>query len=88
MIQDLGLPRDFPRHAKIGSDEARRGKAFEGLLNGYFRRLRDTSLCTKEAGQGFRRLVKLLLWLSCVQSSLNAFVLCEKLYKHPLPTGT
>ena len=33
----LRLPRDFPRHAKIGGDEARHGKAFEGLLNRYFK---------------------------------------------------
>ena len=33
-----GYHESFPRHAKIGSDEARHGKAFEGLLNRYFKK--------------------------------------------------
>ena len=36
-VQYTGLTESFPRHAKIGSDEARHGKAFEGLLNRYFK---------------------------------------------------
>ena len=36
-MQDLGLPRNFPGHAKNKRDEARHGKAFDGLLNRYFK---------------------------------------------------
>ena len=36
--QDTELPRNFPRHTKVLRDEARHGKAFEGLLNRYFKK--------------------------------------------------
>ena len=37
-IQYTELPRSFSRHAKNKRDEARQVKAFEGLLNRYFKK--------------------------------------------------